>query len=148
MGTRNSIGIVNKDGTVETVYCQFDGYPSHNGKILQEHYCTESRVRELLEQGDMSQLGEHIAPPEGVEHSLRCSAPHTCVFYKRDDGRTGQESKKHTNIAAARAVVDGEWLYLFRLDVAGCPYWSCWHPIRIDSSENSLVKVLGGRVEQ
>ena len=142
MGTRNSIGIVNQDGTVETVYCQMDGYPAHNGKILQEHYCTESRVRKLLAHGDMSQLGENIAPPKGAEHTLRNYVPHTCVFYKRDDGKTGQESKKHANIAAAKASVEGEWLYLFRLDVAGCPYWTCWHPIGLDSSEKLLVDVL------
>jgi hypothetical protein len=142
MATRNSIGIVNKDGTVETVYCQLDGYPAHNGRILQEHYSTESRVRELLALGNLSVLGEHLAPPKGATHTIRERVPNTCMFYKRDDGREGVESQKHANIADARAVVDGEWLYLFRLDAAGSHYWSCWNPIRFDSPEKLLKDVL------
>jgi hypothetical protein len=48
------------------------------------------------------------------------------------------------NIVDAIASADGEWLYLFRLDVAGGPYWTCWHPISIDSLEKLLTDVLEG----
>jgi hypothetical protein len=146
MATRSSIGIVNQDGTVETVYCQWDGYPAYNGKILQEHYYTESKVRELLAHGDLSQLGKNITPPEGIEHSFKSCVPHTCLFYQRDRGDTGRESNKHVSISDAMAVVDGEWLYLFRLETAGMGYWTCRHLIAWDSSENRLEDVLEGQI--
>jgi hypothetical protein len=90
----------------------------------------------------MSQLGEHIAPPEGIEHSLMCYVPHTCVFYKRDAGRTGQESKKHDNVEKAINAVDGAWLYLFRLDTTETGYWTCRNPITMNAPEKRLTDVL------
>jgi hypothetical protein len=38
MGTRSTIALEFADGTVEQVYCHWDGYLSNNGKILQAHY--------------------------------------------------------------------------------------------------------------
>lgn len=60
MGTRSSIGIENADGTVLGIYCHWDGYPSHNGRILQDHYADEATVRELVALGDISSLKEEI----------------------------------------------------------------------------------------
>ena len=48
MATRSRIGMVKDDGTVESIYCHFDGYPSNNGKILKEHYADKSKVEKLL----------------------------------------------------------------------------------------------------
>jgi len=60
MATRSNIGKLNSDNTVSYIYCHWDGYPSHNGTILQEHYNTPEQVDELLALGDMSSLGETI----------------------------------------------------------------------------------------
>lgn len=56
MATRSRIAIQNKDGTLWSVYCHWDGQAYHNGKILVEHYETEEQVRFLINQGDMSSL--------------------------------------------------------------------------------------------
>jgi len=42
------------DGTIGQVYCHWDGYLEHNGKILQNSYTDPFKVRELLDKGDMS----------------------------------------------------------------------------------------------
>lgn len=55
MGTRSNIGLKKKDGTVEVIYCHWDGYLSHNGKILLDNYGLDE-VREILSRGDMSSL--------------------------------------------------------------------------------------------
>ena len=34
MSTRSNIAIKRKNGTVESIYCHWDGYLSYNGKIL------------------------------------------------------------------------------------------------------------------
>jgi len=36
MPARSMIGIVNEDKTVTAIYCHFDGYPNHNGKVKRE----------------------------------------------------------------------------------------------------------------
>lgn len=61
MSTRSAIAIQEtKNGPVRHIYCHYDGYPSHNGKILNEHYRDPAKVKELLALGDMSSLDETI----------------------------------------------------------------------------------------
>jgi hypothetical protein len=57
MATRSRIAIENQDGTVDSIYCHFDGYISGVGKKLFEHYDQE-KLEKLLELGDISSLGE------------------------------------------------------------------------------------------
>lgn len=56
MATRSRIGIIREDGTVESVYCHWDGYPSYNGKILEEHYKSKELVEELIGLCDLNSL--------------------------------------------------------------------------------------------
>jgi hypothetical protein len=58
MGTRSRIGVMHGD-KCKSVYCHYDGYLSHNGKILQEHY-DSSKANHLVALGDISSLGKHI----------------------------------------------------------------------------------------
>ena len=60
MGTRSTIALEYADGTVEQVYCHWDGYVSHNGLILSEHYSDPFKLQELIEQGGISSLGTNI----------------------------------------------------------------------------------------
>ena len=60
MGTRSTIALEFADGTVEQVYCHWDGYLSHNGKILAEHYSDPFKLRDLIDMGDISSLGKVI----------------------------------------------------------------------------------------
>ena len=59
MATRSTISIENTDGTITSVYCHWDGYPSHNGDILQNHY-NYDKLAKLISNGDMSYLREEI----------------------------------------------------------------------------------------
>ena len=56
MGTRSRIGIEMPDHSVVSVYCHWDGYVEHNGKILVEHYQNREDVQELIDGGSMSTL--------------------------------------------------------------------------------------------
>ena len=56
MATRCVIGRKLEDGTIEAIYCHFDGLPRRTGKILVENYSTEEAVESLLELGDISVL--------------------------------------------------------------------------------------------
>ena len=58
MGTRSRIGVMHGD-KCKSVYCHWDGYLSHNGAILQEHY-DSAKANHLVALGDISSLGKHI----------------------------------------------------------------------------------------
>ena len=54
MATRSRIGYVLKDDSIVSVYHHWDGYPEWLGNILNKHYNEDSKVRELIDGGDMS----------------------------------------------------------------------------------------------
>ena len=56
MGTRSRIGYELPDHSVVSVYCHWDGYVEHNGKILVEHYQNREDVQDLIDGGSMSCL--------------------------------------------------------------------------------------------
>jgi hypothetical protein len=64
MATRSTIALEFADGTVGQVYCHWDGYLSHNGKILQENYSNPFVLRDLIDLGDISSL----RPTIGTKH--------------------------------------------------------------------------------
>ena len=56
MSTRSVIGILNEDGTVNSVYSHYDGYPEHNGYFLKKYFDTTEKVQSLISNGDISCL--------------------------------------------------------------------------------------------
>ena len=89
MATRSRIGIQNEDGTVSSVYCHWDGYPDHNGKILISNYTERERVEELIALGSISSLRKDIAPAPGSDHSFEKPQEDVTIAYHRDRGRGG-----------------------------------------------------------
>jgi hypothetical protein len=111
MGTRSLIGIENTDGTVNYVYCHWDGYPSHNGRILLEHYRSSALVRSLLALGDISSLGPSI----GDKHDFDSRDYEVTTFYGRDRGEDGVEMKTVADRQKFLTEPDmgQEWYYLW-----------------------------------
>jgi hypothetical protein len=60
MSTSASISVIHKNGTVSSIYCHFDGYLNHVGRVLFEDYDTLEKVEELMLKGDLSCLGHDI----------------------------------------------------------------------------------------
>jgi hypothetical protein len=104
MGTRSTIALEFADGTVQQVYCHWDGYLQHNGRLLLQHWSDPFKLRDLIDLGDMSKLGAEI----GEQHSFHNPHPfgtpefydyqdrysNMCTFYGRDRGETGVESRE------------------------------------------------------
>ena len=44
MGTRSAIAMKTEDG-IRSIYCHWDGYVDHNGRILKEFYSTDEKVK-------------------------------------------------------------------------------------------------------
>ena len=96
MSTRSKIGIIRKDNTIDHIYSHWDGYLEHNGVILIENYNNINKINELIKNGDMSVLAEHIYPTDDKPHSFDYEEGRqddVCLFYNRDRG----EDWKHTN---------------------------------------------------
>jgi hypothetical protein len=47
MSTRSTIAIENENGTIKKVYCHYDGYIKHTGRILLNQYSSPALWREL-----------------------------------------------------------------------------------------------------
>ena len=94
MATRSTIALEFADGTVEQVYCHYDGYLSHNGKILLQHWFDPFKLQQLIDLGNLSSLGKEI----GVKHpfdnpgqygsteyiAFKAKYGDMCLFYGRD----------------------------------------------------------------
>ncbi len=109
MGTRSTIAIQNADGTVSGIYCHWDGYLSHNGQILQDHYADEAKVRELIALGNISSLGAEI----GTAHDFDAAPDGECNAYGRDRGERDVDACTEHNWRQFRAEHGQEYDYLF-----------------------------------
>ena len=115
MGTRSTIAIRNDNGTVTGIYCHWDGYLSHNGRILQDYYTDEARVRELIALGDLSSLGATI----GEQHNFNAPDPAEtlaetrCTAYARDRGETGVDARTCATYEEFIEQMGQEYDYLF-----------------------------------
>ena len=98
MGTRSRIGVMHGDNC-KSVYCHWDGYLDHNGRILLEHY-DSSKANHLVALGDISSLCTDVFVAEGVEHSFDNPAENITIFYGRDRGEEGTEWKTDTTFEA------------------------------------------------
>lgn len=132
MATRSTIALEYADGTVEQVYCHWDGYLAHNGKILQEHYSNPFILRDLIDLGDISSL----KPTVGTKHAFsqfelraeevagfKLLTEDMCTFYGRDRGEDGVSAKKFNNFQDYKANHQyEEYEYILRA-VGGEAVW-------------------------
>jgi hypothetical protein len=131
MGTRSRIGVMHGD-VCKSVYCHWDGYLEHNGRILQEYY-DSARANHLVALGDISSLG----PVLGQAHPFSkfeitdtdsereaklalmelAETEGWCTFYGRDRGEIGVEFKTDLSFADFLARAEGcgaEFYYIMR----------------------------------
>lgn len=80
MATRSTIAIEKQDGTVEAIYCHWDGYVSHNGELLFQHYSNAENLQALIDLGDLSILQSEIGDANNWDAPTRG----ICLFYGRD----------------------------------------------------------------
>lgn len=121
MSTNSTIAVKLADGSVNQVYCHWDGYLEHNGVILQKHYNSQELAEALVNLGDISFLCKNINP-DG-EHTFDNPKEGVTIFYGRDRGESGVNARKFWNEEMFRLsgekeeydylFADGEWLVRF-----------------------------------
>lgn len=130
MATRSTIALEFADGTVGQVYCHWDGYLDHNGKILLENYSNPFILRDLIDLGDLSSL----APKIGVKCDFDNPTEGQCVFYGRDRGETEAEARYYKNYDEYLTEAGfEEYNYILRTD-------GKWY---VESSYDGEYKELG-----
>jgi hypothetical protein len=103
MSTRSLIAFSTPQG-VEVIHCRQDGYLNYNGKILQECYTQLWQVEELMDLGDLANLGADVV---------------TCDAYHRDkgEGRDENSSRVYSDFHEALLMEfdegDAEYFYIF-----------------------------------
>lgn len=127
MATRSTIALEYADGTVDQIYCHWDGYLDNNGKLLFDNYQDPFKVQRLMDLGDVSSLGPNI----GDKHDFDC--PHkygtpeynawqedkreVTTFYGRDRGEEGTNARRFKDFADYRANAQSEeYNYILRKD--------------------------------
>ncbi len=125
MATRSTIAIEYADGTVDQVYCHWDGYLDHNGVILRDHYSDPFKLQKLIELGDISSLGTEV----GEKHDFDIRFTEGAIgenwtkFYGRDRGETGTGAKRFKNFEEyVREHQREEYEYILR-NVNGKAQW-------------------------
>jgi hypothetical protein len=123
MGTRSTIAIERADGTIAQIYCHWDGYLSHNGKLLQEHYNTPNAIEQLIALCDVSSLAAEIGEKHpfskyecksGEEYD-EAKYENWTLFYGRDRGEEGCEAEIYSSYADyVLSSQKEEYNYLFR----------------------------------
>ena len=124
MGTRSVIGVMHGD-VCKAVYCHWDGYLEHNGRILQEHY-DSAKANNLVALGDISSLGKEIGEKHAFSHfELRAEevqaykelTENWTTFYGRDRGEENVSWKTMTNWSQFEDFFNGcgaEYAYIMR----------------------------------
>lgn len=115
MATRSTIALEFADGTVEQVYCHWDGYLSNNGQILLQHYSDPFKLQRLIDLGAISSLGSEIGEKQDFDkrdtHNDNWS-----LIYARD---RGEDLVKHRfkDYADYKANAQSEeYNYILRTD--------------------------------
>ncbi len=124
MATRSTIAMEFADGTVEQIYCHWDGYLSNNGRILQEYYQDPFKVQRLIDGGAVSSLRPEI----GEKHAFsqfegnisgdeydRLYGDMT-TFYARDRGEDLVKNKFKDFADYKRNAQSEEYNYILRRD--------------------------------
>jgi hypothetical protein len=121
MGTRSNIVKVLNDGSVNVIYCHWDGYVAGVGQALLDNYNTDSKVSDLIALGDMSSISPEIA-------------------YDRDRGESNCAASKYDSLHEyLDTLVDDimiEYVYVFENNE-----WSVYSddlvvsPVRLTSTE-------------
>ncbi|MDD4211499.1 MAG: hypothetical protein PHC46_03845 [Clostridia bacterium] len=138
MSTRSLITIENEDGTYRAIYCHCDGYLTHNGAMLIDHYKDRNKVQELLNLGDISVLAPNVNPDPNKPHSFDYNERQegVVVAYHRDRG----EENVNAKVVSLDELFENTWIEFFYVfDLNGeWKYYDDYHPYELKDVRKEL----------
>ena len=133
MSTRSVIAFRDLNGTISSIYCHSDGYPSHNGKILLDHYETPEKVRDLVALGHLSILGEVLG--QQVEFNNARNHRGQCIAYGRDRGESLLSSRANLSNSFEQLQRESSQEYTYLFD----QFTSTWFVAGGDSQKMNVL---------
>ena len=121
MATRSYIGTLNKNQTVTSIYCHWDGYPEGVGKTLLNHYSDPDKVRQLVKLGSLSVLGKEIGEKQNFDSYE--GGNEICLAYGRDRGETNVEAINYPTKEDFLSQCEEDYTYLFEDGQWLCRDW-------------------------
>ena len=85
MATRSNIAYKTPEGKIRSIYCHWDGYPEHNGEMLNRYYTDPAKVAALIELGSLSALRPEIGEQQDFDNR-DTQKEDWCLAYHRDRG--------------------------------------------------------------
>ena len=126
MATRSTIAIQLENGSINQVYCHWDGYLSNNGKILMEYYNNAEIIKYLISKGSISILAKNINHNKDSKHEFNSPQKDVCVFYHRDGNEelyidsfeNFEEYSENGNFEEFNYIFkDNEWYYFQNINI-------------------------------
>lgn len=102
MSTRSMIAFQDADGSYYAIYCHFDGYVSHMGKMLTVHFNSEEKAIDLVNEGELRSLDVDKDGNVELEH-----------FEEDFEKREIEYYDTIVDMLNAFAMSDREYLYLW-----------------------------------
>jgi hypothetical protein len=103
--------IIVKTGSVfKSSYVHYDG--DRILPVLRKYYNTPEKAQELIELGNLSSLGEKVAPDEGVLHTFNKPCPGVTVAYNRDR-REKYNSYYASSVSATLGKASEPYVYFY-----------------------------------
>ena len=68
MSTRSMIAVQDADGACYAVYCHFDGYVSHMGKMLTTYFNSDEKAADLVNEGELRAIDVSAENEVVLEH--------------------------------------------------------------------------------
>jgi hypothetical protein len=126
MATRSLIGIKNKNGSIETIYNHWDGYPTYVGTVLSLFY-DETATRKLLKFGNRSSL--HAKPTKVDSYKAR--------------GEENQERRTYISFEQFNQVdkSGAEFVYLLESNEKDGYAGSSWVAYAVNYEDESLKRL-------
>ncbi len=102
MATRSTISVVQKDNSVKSVYCHFDGYIIRGvGEALQTYFNTDEGANNVISEGDLSNIYKGTFESY---HSKRGEAIDICHYNTLESFLSNLEKQEFNYL-----FIDGEW---------------------------------------
>lgn len=147
MSTPSTIARKNEDGTLTAINCNYDGYPSSVGTLLEERYSDPAKVDALIKMGDIWSLGnEPVDVITPIMAALGCRYPYELVarqgkldektvdelldmYTRRISDKYAREARTYDDVDALLRNEDGAYVYVF--DGGKWRVYDGWHGRRL-----------------
>lgn len=146
MTTECLIGIIRKNGLIESISCHYDGYIKHGtGEMLFNNYQNEMKVKELINLGNICVLRKHIKPLNDRNHSLIHPVKDVTIVYSRDVGEENQEAKVFKNLDDFSRYYNYSWFtYAYLYDERQMK----WFYVHDNVTQSNMFQPLENAISQ